>query len=164
MKMNRWIKAAVVASLAITLMAGCSSQKEEKKEETKVEEIAKKEAVAYKDGTYKASYKDFDDRGWKAFVEITVKDQKIEQAKFDYVNKDQKLKSEDEEYAKAYKKETKITPKEAADAMVKALIEKQDANIDSVAGATHSTENFKALSTKALENAETGKQEEAIIE
>lgn len=39
---------------------------------------------AIKDGTYRAETVNFDDKGWKPFVEVTYKDGKIATVKFDY--------------------------------------------------------------------------------
>jgi major membrane immunogen (membrane-anchored lipoprotein) len=87
--MKKIVSILVGGLMAAALFAGCGS------------------SAAYKDGTYKASYKDFDDHGWKSQVEVTVKDGKISDAKFDCVNADGKLKSQDADYNSSMKKVSK---------------------------------------------------------
>jgi len=41
----------------------------------------------YEDGTYKVEADAFDDHGWKAFVELEIKDHNIASVNFDYTNK-----------------------------------------------------------------------------
>lgn len=55
------------------------------------------------DGIYKLEEKNFDDKGWKGFMLIEVKDGKIIKVNYDYKNKDGKLKFEDVDYEKVMK-------------------------------------------------------------
>ena len=73
---------------------------------------------AYKDGSYRAEAKDFDDHGWKEYINVTVKDtEKLE----------------------------------------KSLVEKQDASkVDTVAGATNSTNSFKQMMKELEKNMKKG--------
>ncbi len=113
--------------------------------------------TALKDGKYKAEASDFDERGWKPFVEADVKDGKITTVTFDYINKDGKFKSEDAEYNKNMEAKVKTGPAKFTKQLEDALVEKQDvAKIDVVTGATHSTDNFKAIAVKVVENAQKG--------
>ena len=112
---------------------------------------------ALKDGTFKAEASDFDSKGWKPFVEITVKGGKITETKFDYTNKEGKLKTQDADYNKnMLEKSTasvKTNPQKYSPELAKALVEKQDpAKVDTVTGATSSTKNFKELAAKAIED------------
>jgi len=99
----------------------------------------------YKDGLYKAAEKDFDERGWKGMAAVIIKDGKVVTAAYDEVNKDGNYKSADEEYAKNMKDKSGTTPAEAAEALTKSVIAKQDAEVDSVTGATGTSERFKTL-------------------
>lgn len=118
----------------------------------------------YKDGTYKATYDDFDEHGWKAYVEIVISDGEISDVDFDYVNEDGDIKSEDEEYNALMKEKSGSSPEEFSPALEQQLIEKQNVKeIDNITGATHSVENFKKLAEAALKNAKSGNTEEAII-
>lgn len=119
----------------------------------------------YKDGTYKATYKDFDEHGWKAFTEVTIKENKITDVVFDYVNEEGELKSEDEEYNALMKDTSGTSPEEFSPALAEDLVAKQDVKkVDTITGATASVDNFKKLAEAALNNAKSGKTEEAIIE
>lgn len=113
----------------------------------------------FKDGTYKAEYKDFDSHGWKGQVTVVIKDASISTVAFDYVNKDGKLKSQDSAYEASMTKVNKIGPVEYTASLDKILPEKQ--NIAEVpatlTGATESLADFKTLAADALENASAGK-------
>ena len=45
-----------------------------------------------------------------------------------------------------------------------AIVEKQSAEVDAFTGATSSSNNFKKLAAKAIENATAGNTEKAIVE
>lgn len=150
---RRWLSGILALSIVCTsLFVGC-----QKREETKPASSNETTQSALKDGKYKAEASDFDERGWKPFVEVEVKDGKISVAKFDYINKDGKFKSEDVEYNKSMEAKVKTGPAKYTKELAAALIEKQDpAKVDTIAGATHSVENFKKLSAGLLENAKKG--------
>lgn len=120
----------------------------------------------YKDGTYKAEYKAFDSHGWKGQVEVVIKDGSISSSKFDYVNKDGKLKSQDTAYEASMKKVNNIGPAEYTATLSKVLPEKQ--NIAeapaTLTGATESLSDFKTLAASALENAAEGKTDTALLD
>ena len=108
----------------------------------------------YKDGVYNAAQDNFDDRGWKGQVQVEVKDGKVANVVFDYVNKDGALKSKDEAYKTAMEPVTKTYPEKAFNELQAALVEKQDvAAVTAVAGATTSSNDFVALVKIALEQA-----------
>jgi major membrane immunogen (membrane-anchored lipoprotein) len=107
-----------------------------------------------KDGTYTAAQDKYDDYGWKGQVTIEVKDGKIATVDFDYVNKDNKLKSEDQGYIKAMEDKVKVNLANAMVELEKALVGAQDvAAVNAVSGATASSNDFKALAEKALADA-----------
>lgn len=111
-----------------------------------------------KDGTYKAEASDFDSRGWKVTHTITVKDGKITESKFDYVNKDGKLKSADEAYNKNMKDKSGVSSKEATDKLNAQLVAVQDvAKVETVTGATTSSKGFKQSAELLLKAAAEGK-------
>lgn len=112
----------------------------------------------FKDGTYKAEASDFDSRGWKVSHTITVKDGKITESKFDYVNKEGKLKSADEAYNKNMKDKSGVSSKEATDKLNAQLVATQDvAKVETVTGATSSTKGFKQSAELLLKAAAEGK-------
>jgi len=105
----------------------------------------------YVDGLYKATENDFDDHGWKAIAAVIIKDGKVVTAAFDEINKDDgHYKSVDEQYAKNMEDKSGTTPAEAIQVLSKSLIDKQDADVDSVTGATGTTTKFKTLMEEAL--------------
>jgi len=104
----------------------------------------------YKNGLYKAAEKDFDERGWKGMAAVVIRDSKVVIADYDEVNKEGNFKSADEEYAKNMKEKSGTTPSEAVAALSKSVIDKQDADVDSVTGATSTSERFKTLMQEAL--------------
>lgn len=106
---------------------------------------------SYIDGLYKASEKDFDDHGWKSFAAIVIKDGKIASAFFDQISKeDGRYKTTDEEYAKNMESKSGTTPSKAHDALIDNLIKRQDADVDTVTGATHTAQTFRQLIDEAL--------------
>lgn len=118
----------------------------------------------YKDGTYKVSYDKFDSHGWKAFVELTIKNNEITSAKFDYVNKDGALKTQDPNYEKNMKAKTGVGPQEYTVKLTQGLMNKQDiSSVDTVTGATSGSNEFKELVAAALTNAVKGSTTESII-
>lgn len=129
----------LVGVFGLFVMGGCSS---------------KTASGTYKDGTYKAEQPNFDEHGWKGQIEITVKDGKIVSVTYNEVNKDGQLKRDDQQYAENMKAKVNITPKEAYEKLEQQLIEKQDPEkVDTVSGATHTSETFKELAAEALKSA-----------
>jgi major membrane immunogen (membrane-anchored lipoprotein) len=111
-------------------------------------------ANALKDGSYKAEQDAFDERGWKGQIAIEVKDGKISTVDFDYVNKDNKLKSEDQGYIKAMEDQTKINLANAMKDLEGSLVSSQDVTtVNAVSGATSTSNDFKGLAEKALQSA-----------
>ncbi|MBU5590265.1 FMN-binding protein [Clostridium sp. MSJ-4] len=161
MKKKQILSLATATVLSLTIFAGCSKG-DAKKDDAKP---AAGSEAKYKDGTFKAEYDNFDERGWKAVTTVEVKDGKIAKVDFTSVNKEGKLKRDDEGYNTNMEKTAKTSPKKYEGELAKKLVEKQDPDkVDVITGATHSTEDFKKLSKAALENAKTGKTETAKVE
>ncbi|HYF83375.1 MAG TPA: FMN-binding protein [Clostridia bacterium] len=111
-------------------------------------------ANGLKDGSYNAAQDKYDDYGWKGQITIEVKDGKIGTVDFDYVNKENKLKSEDQGYIKAMEDKTKVNLAKAMVELESSLLSKQDAAaVDTVTSATATSNDFKTLAAKALESA-----------
>lgn len=137
--MKKAVFGGVIAVVAVLLLvAGCAP------------------AGKYKNGSYKATYDAFDPYGWKAQLEVTVKSGKIDAATFDYVNKQGQLKTQDQGYAAAMKKQANTTPADASAALVKGLIAKQASGVDAVTGATETSASFNAMAEAILAKAITG--------
>ncbi len=104
----------------------------------------------YEDGTYYEET-DYDDRGWKSTLEVVVKNGNIDSVNYEEVNEKGEIKSEDEEYGETMKQTTGISPKEAYEKLEKSLLKKQNfEKVDTVSGATYSSENFIKLLKKSL--------------
>lgn len=153
--MNKKLISSLIITAVVStgLLAGCGAKKEAATAASSNTETA----ATLKDGTYKTEASDFDDKGWKPFVEMEVKEGKIATVKFDYTNKDGKFKSEDAEYNKNMEAKVKTGPAKYTKELAENLVAKQDpTKVDTVTGATHSTENFKKLSTQLVDNAKKG--------
>lgn len=98
--------------------------------------------------TLKAEAKDYDERGWKAAVEITLEGDKVVSVNYDEYTKDGKKKSEDTGYNDAMKKASKVSAAEAYEILEKAYVE--TGKIDVVAGATGTSTAFKTLVEEAM--------------
>lgn len=178
MKNLKALALVLVLIFAMGTLAACGSKTEPATTEPAATEPAATEPAATEpaatepaatgtqlvDGVYTASYDNFDSYGWKAQVEIEVKESKIANVKFDYVNKDGALKSKDEAYKAAMEPVAKISPEKAFNELQAALVTSQDAaTVQAVAGATVSSNDFLALAAKALEAAATGATEPVVI-
>lgn len=119
-------------TILIALISACSSSK------------------TYNDGThYRES--NFDKRGWKSTLTLTIKNGKISEVSYDEVDNQGVSKTTNPEYAQAMKDKEGITPKEAFKKLETQLISNQDINkVDAVSGATTSSEMFKKLTKDAL--------------
>lgn len=118
---------------------------------------------AFQDGNYSGTYQHFDGHGWKPTLDITVEDGVITQATWDYVNAQGEMKSQNTYYADAMESRSGTTPAKAAEELQNSLIEGQSADVDTVSGATHSTENFRELAAAVLANAAAGNTSEVKL-
>jgi len=108
-----------------------------------------------KDGVYYAEESDFDSHGWKGMITITVKGGKITDVFYDEINKSNELKGLNNSYSQAMKATNKITPKQAVEKLSASLVAKQDpAKVDTVTGATDTTNIFRKLMQQALNSAQ----------
>ncbi|CAM3053627.1 FMN-binding protein [Hathewaya histolytica] len=148
MTKKRVLSLLVATAISLSIITGCGSKTEPKKDDTKSTAATSQ----YKDGKYKAEYDKADERKWKAFIEIEIKDGKIASSNFDYVNDKGQFKSKDEGYNKMMKEQGKKTcAEEFSKKFNEGLVSKQDVEkVDGVSGATHSFDDFKTLSSKVL--------------
>ncbi|WP_099222949.1 extracellular electron transfer flavoprotein PplA [Listeria costaricensis] len=104
------------------------------------------------DGTYTLEEQNYSN-DYRVVFSIDVKDGKITNSDYNYVNKDGDKKTDDADYEKNMKAKSGTGPQEYIPALNKSLVEKQDpASVDTVSGATHSSETFKLYAAQ-LENA-----------
>jgi major membrane immunogen (membrane-anchored lipoprotein) len=135
--MKKFSIAFFVAIIVSLLFAACSSG-----------------AVVVPDGTYRAEYEDYDQHGFKDFVEITFEGGAVTEINADAVNEKGEFKSESEAFRKDMESLDGGTYPEK---YYKDLINQYLANpsaeaVDVVAGATLSSNSFKTLA-QALERA-----------
>ncbi|WP_312460460.1 FMN-binding protein [Proteiniclasticum sp.] len=111
-------------------------------------------------GSYSVIFDDFDSTGWKAYLVLYVKDQKIENVEYDYIGSSTnggKMKSEDSSYAEAMYSITGTKPELYIRQLVDSLLTHQDPDqIETVSGATTSTKDFKKFAKLAIEAARKG--------
>lgn len=130
--MNKRFSFILALTVLTALIVGCSSGK------------------TYENGVHSRE-SEFDERGWKSTLTITVENGKIKQVVYDEVDNEGVSKTTDAEYAKAMKEEEGVTPKETFEKLEKELISSQDIDeVDAVSGATTSSEVFKKLAKGAL--------------
>lgn len=148
MNKKRILGLVAATMLSVAVLAGCGSKEE-----------------AMKDGKYEVEVAAADDHGYKPTLSLEVKDGKIASVNYDEISTEGVSKRTDAEYNKKMKDFGKVTnPEEAFPALEKAVVEKQSAEVDAFTGATASSENFKKLAAKAIENAKAGKTEKTIME
>ncbi len=139
----KWAGLAVCSLLPLLLMTGCSS-------------------AGYRDGSYRAEAADFDQSGWKDYVQLTVSDGKVTEIEYDAISKeDGRKKTEDLEYQQQYRDAGLGTdPADYTAKLEDSYLECQKSSgVDSVSGATVSTGRFKDLVgalEKRMEQGETG--------
>lgn len=119
----------------------------------------------YEDGTYKVEADAYDEKGWKPFVEITIANDQIIGATFNYKNEAENLKTADAQYKTNMEAISGTYPEKYARELEEQLIQKQViSQVDVVSGATASSNNFAALVEYALDElAEVGDREPGII-
>lgn len=145
MNKKRILSLVAATMLSVAVLAGCGSKEE-----------------GMKDGKYAVESK-ADDKGYVSSLAIEVKDGKIISADFDMTN-DKGSKKDDEGYNTAYKAKSGIDSATAFKTLGEKLVEKQAADIDAVTGATGTTETFKKLAAKAIENANAGTTDKTVVE
>lgn len=149
--MKKILGLVLASVLSVSILAGCKNS-------------SKSEDNTYKDGNYRASFDKLDTHGWKAFTQIEIKDGKVAKVDFDYLNKDDKRKSEDANYIKEMAAKSGTSPDKFCPQLEKALIEKQDIEkVDVVTGATYATNDMKKLAKVILENAKKGNYNEIVV-
>lgn len=113
-------------------------------------------SVAYTNGVYEGIFDHFDSHGWKATLVLTIEEGRLVSAKYEYIDRNGAYKSANEGYAAAMKGHSGTTPAEASAELEKQLVAKQNALIDGVTGATHTSHTFKDMAEALLMKAESG--------
>ena len=109
-----------------------------------------------KDGYYTAEMAEFS-HGWKEYICIQVKDDTIVSAEFNAKDASGFIKAWDNEYMRNMGTVTGNYPNQYTREYVRQLIEGQkDTEIDTMAGATNSGDNFRKLMPAVIEQAKKG--------
>ncbi len=109
-----------------------------------------------KDGYYTAEMENYS-FGWKEFVTITVKNNKIEAVEYNARNSSGFIKSWDNAYMRNMNGISGTYPNKYTREYANQLFEKQNyESIDTISGATSSGENFKLLAKAVTEQAQKG--------
>ena len=122
-------------------------------------------AEALTDGEYSLEEKNIGATGWKTVFKMTVKDGKIAESNYNYVNADGQLKTDDEEYQKMMSEKTGTGPQDFVPALNKAFVEQQGAaDIEVVTGATHSWHGFKIYASQLVNAAQKGDTTPIVVD
>ncbi|OOP50861.1 extracellular electron transfer flavoprotein PplA [Enterococcus faecalis] len=169
MKVNKFVKGFAAIALFSLVLAGCGADKKdnttnsssaassEMKKSTESSAPAKKVAGGdLKDGTYKLEEKN-EKNGYRAVFEMTVKDGKITESKYDNINADGKSKTEDTKYEESMKAKSGVGPKEYIKQLNDSFVKAQSASgVEVVTGATHSSESFQNYAQQLIQAAQAG--------
>lgn len=128
-------------------------------------DTAKARIPMYIDGTYKVSADAFDDKGWKAFAEVTIAGDQITAVNFDYTDQNGDLKTANAEYRAQQQAVNGTYPEKYTNELEQQLVIKQVlSKVDAVTGATASSKDFDTLVGYALDDmAEVGNTQPAVI-
>lgn len=167
--MNKFVKGFAAIALSSLVLAACGADKKdnttnsssaassETKKSTESSAPAKKVAGGdLKDGTYKLEEKN-EKNGYRAVFEMTVKDGKITESKYDNINADGKSKTEDTKYEESMKAKSGVGPKEYIKQLNDSFVKAQSASgVEVVTGATHSSESFQNYAQQLIQAAQAG--------
>lgn len=108
------------------------------------------------DGTYKLEEKNYSN-DYRVVFEITVKDGKITESKYDNINADGESKTKNAEYNENMKAKAGISPEEFIPKFNEELVAAQSPSaIEVVSGATHSFDSFQNYAQQLIQAAQAG--------
>lgn len=142
--------------LLMALVLACQPQQEQKDEVKPLD-------VTYADGIYRGEYDAFDNYSWKPFIEIQIRGGKIVSASWDETNQAGEFKSQNQWYSETMKKQSGVTPVEASNVLIDRLVARNGADIDTVTGATHTSQRFRVLADAVLKNILAGKKDKTVL-
>lgn len=118
----------------------------------------------YKDGVYRAEFTEYND-GYKDYVEVTIRDGKIDKVMHDGLSENGELKSLDEDLKSSYMSEFETYPAEYMPIYSKYLVDNQSIdNIEIHKGTHDESDDFVKLARKALDSAKTGLTDTMIVD
>lgn len=172
MKAKKLIVGMAVFSFSAMLLGGCgaddnntaSSSTSESTSQTSASDSASTESTEativagepMQDGTYRLEEKNYKN-DYRVTFEITVKDGKIVESKYDNVNADGESKTENTEYNETMKEKAGISPEEFIPKFNEELVAAQSpSSIEVVSGATHSFDSFQNYAQQLIQAAQAG--------
>ncbi|WP_414839350.1 FMN-binding protein [Carnobacterium sp. TMP28] len=169
MEIKKGFKLVSVIFASTIILAACGNDdaaKDESSEVASSEVMSSEVAVGeLQDGTYKLEEKNLDENGWKVDFSLTVKDGEITESNYDSLNKEGKLKTEDEGYQAAMVEKVGTGPADYTPQLNDDLVAKGDpTEVEVVTGATHSSESFKTYAQQLVDAAEEGNTETIVVD
>ncbi|MGY3766757.1 FMN-binding protein [Vagococcus vulneris] len=175
MKMKKIISSVTLLALSTLVLAACGGDKKDDTKTAKDSSASSSSVVKtetsksstssetktdakadLKDGEYTLEEKN-ESNGYRTVFTIVVKDGKISESKYDNINKDGESKTADTKYNKMMKDKSGTSPDIFIPELNKALVEAQDPEVvDTVSGATSSSETFKDYAKQLVEAAKKG--------
>lgn len=135
--MRKILSIVAALSLSVALFAGCGA--------------------TLTDGTYRAEFQEYDQYGWKDYIVIEIEDGVVVNIEADAYNEVGELKTSDGEYRTSMESLSGTYPSKYYEDLVNQYLAGGSIDgVDVVAGATLSTDNFKALATALAENMQSG--------
>lgn len=120
---------------------------------------------SYQDGIYSAEFRDFDSRGYKDYLKVTVSGGKVTDIVFDGVDAEGNLKSQDADYKSTMEELQGTYPEKYATDLENQYLDMSDIEkVDAVAGATYSSESFIALFHALEKSMESGDSKLVVID
>ncbi len=121
--------------------------------------------VKITDGTYRVEMSEFDENGYKDFVEFVIKDGKVISIVANgYSEKDGSLKTDSKDMQKSMESINGTYPEKFYRDLVNEYIGSGGTKVDVIAGATMSSENFFKLMEVAKNAAKSGDTSIRIVE
>lgn len=173
MKAKKLMVGMAVFSFSALVLAGCGSDNNTSASSSTKEstsQVASSESATatseseakvvagapLQDGTYKLEEKNYSN-DYRVVFEITVKDGKITESKYDNINADGESKTKNAEYNENMKAKAGISPEEFIPKFNEELVAAQSPSaIEVVSGATHSFHSFVIYAQQLLNAAEKG--------
>ncbi len=141
--MKRLFVVLSVILLAAALI-GCTSRNGERQLE------------GLQDGTYYGFSEFNDNNGWAPFMKLVVEEGIASSVRFDYAHREGGFKSDDAEYARLMESRSGVTPADAAEELAGRLLDSGTLPVDTVTGATASSDWFNRLAEAIIPRAKDG--------
>ncbi|NLW79173.1 MAG: FMN-binding protein [Ruminococcaceae bacterium] len=145
--MRRFAAALLAVLLCGALLAGCQAD------------------TAYADGTYYAEFEEYDSYGYKEYMRVTVEDGAVTALEYNAMDADGALRTQDEKYRQNMESVNDTYPEKYTADLVNQFMENKDIDkLDAIAGATWSSDSFKALYKALLLNMAVGDTNTVLVE